>query len=53
MDYLFQELNKVKFIKDRLEDSHYNMEKEAKQEDVVQLLIELDMLCYTLYLEDH
>lgn len=59
-----QELMKEEFIKELLEDnpSELNLkknmnqkilEKEVKLIDVVLLLIEQDMLCYTLFSEDH
>ena len=53
MECLLVEQKKVKYTKELLVDNHKNMEKEVRLIDVVLLLIELDMLCYIHYLEEH
>lgn len=53
MVYLSPEHQKEKSIKEPLEDNHFNSEKVDRLIDVVLLLIELVMLCFIPYLEDH
>ena len=53
MECLFQEQRKEKFIKELSEGSHKIGVKEDKLTDAVLLLIELDIVCYTHYLEEH
>lgn len=53
MECLFQEHRKGRFIKGHSEVSPLISEKEVKLTDVVQLLTELDTLCFTLCLEEH
>lgn len=52
MECHFQELKKVKFIKELLVDSHRILVKEDKLIGAVLLLIELGIVCYTHFLEE-
>ena len=53
MECLSQELMKEKYINELLEDRALILVLEARLTDVVLLLTELDILCSTLYLEEH
>ena len=47
------ELQRARFIKELSEVSLLIMEKEVRPTDAALLLIELDTVCYTLFLEEH
>jgi len=53
MECLFQELKMELFIKELSEDNHLNMELVVKLIEQLVLLIELDIQCYILFLEEH